>query len=91
MNSLNAVLQPSKQILGNYQMKLSQKLKRKKNITDNSKIKDLKEFIDLIEKNVSAFSGKNKAAEICNAIRAQTLKNLMNGRRGKSTEYGNER
>lgn len=49
------------------------KIKTKKNITDNSKIKDLKEFIDLIEKNVSAFSGKNKAAEICNAIRAQTL------------------
>lgn len=49
------------------------KIKTKKNITDKSKIKDLKEFLNLIEKNVSVIAGKNKAAEICNSIRAKTL------------------
>ncbi|MFH1323158.1 MAG: hypothetical protein ABIH80_04935 [Methanobacteriota archaeon] len=45
----------------------------KKNITNDSKINDLKDFIDLIEKNISVFSGKHKAAEICNIMRAKAI------------------
>lgn len=45
----------------------------KKKITNDSKLNDLKDFIDLIEKNISVFSGKHKAAEICNSIRAKAI------------------
>ncbi len=49
------------------------KIKIKKNITDTSSINDLKDFIDLIEVNIGVFSGKHKAAEICNAIKAKAI------------------
>ena len=45
------------------------KIRAKKNLTDNSTAGDLKEFIDMIESNVSVFSGKHKATEICNILR----------------------
>lgn len=49
----------------------------KKNITNDSKLNDLTNFIDLIEKNISVFSGKHKAAEICNSIRAKAIPQSM--------------
>ncbi len=49
------------------------KVKAKKNITDSSNINDLKDFIDLIEANISVFSGKHKATEICNTIKAKAI------------------
>lgn len=49
------------------------KIKARKPITDSSSINDLKDFIDLIEANVSVFSGKHKAAEICNAIKSKAI------------------
>lgn len=49
------------------------KIKTKKNITDSSNINDLIEFIDILETNITLFSGKNKASEICNTIRANGI------------------
>ncbi len=45
------------------------KIRAKKNLTENSTANELKEFIDMIESNVSVFSGKHKATEICNILR----------------------
>lgn len=49
------------------------KIKAKKNITNSSNINDMIDFIDLIERNISVFSGKHKANEICNTIRANAI------------------
>jgi len=49
------------------------KTKTKKNITDSSNMNDLIEFIDILETNVTLFSGKYKASEICNTIRANGI------------------
>ncbi len=47
------------------------KIKTKKSLNDSSNISDLKEFIDLIELNVSVFSGKHKATDICSVLRTK--------------------
>lgn len=49
------------------------KIKTKKNITDSSNINDLNEFIDILETNITLLSGKFKATEICNTIRANGI------------------
>jgi len=49
------------------------KIKIKKNITDSSNLNDLIEFIDILETNITLFSGKHKAIEICNTIRASGI------------------
>lgn len=49
------------------------KIKSKKNLDDKSNLSDYKEFIDLIELNISVLSGKHKATEICNALRTHAL------------------
>lgn len=52
------------------------KAKEKKNLDDKSSISDFKEFIDLLELDISVFSGKNKATEICNVLRTYALEAL---------------
>lgn len=49
------------------------KIKIKKSLNDKSNISDLKEFIDLIEINISILAGKTKANEIGNALRSKAL------------------
>lgn len=49
------------------------KAKAKKNLDDKSNISDYKEFIDLLELDISVLSGKNKATEICNVLRTHAL------------------
>lgn len=58
---------------GKLSQEIINKIKLKKNITDSSNINDLKDFIDLIEANISVFSGKHKATEICNTIKAKAI------------------
>lgn len=48
-------------------------IKTKKNLNDKSNISDFKEFIDLIEINISVLAGKNKAVEIGNTLRSKIL------------------
>ncbi len=50
----------------------------KKNLTEKSSLNDFNEFIYLIEVNISVFSGRNKAAEICNNIRAKAIEFMGN-------------
>ena len=45
----------------------------KKILNDRSNISDFKEFIDLLEINISILSGKNKASEIGNILRNKAL------------------
>ncbi|MFZ3383483.1 MAG: hypothetical protein WA144_06120 [Candidatus Methanoperedens sp.] len=45
----------------------------KKSLNDKSNISDFKEFIDLLEINISILSGKNKANEIGNTLRNKAL------------------
>ncbi|MCX9084874.1 MAG: hypothetical protein OIN87_08775 [Candidatus Methanoperedens sp.] len=49
------------------------KVKAKKNLDDMSNINDIKEFIDLIEINISVLAGKNKSSDICNRLRNRAL------------------
>jgi hypothetical protein len=49
------------------------KIKTKKNITNSSNLNDLIEFIDILETNITLISGKHKASEICNTIRASGI------------------
>ncbi|PWB50092.1 MAG: hypothetical protein C3F06_13425 [Candidatus Methanoperedenaceae archaeon] len=49
------------------------KIKIKKSLNEKSNISDLKEFIDLIEINISILAGKNKANEIGNTLRSKAL------------------
>lgn len=49
------------------------KIKTKKNLDDKSTTCDFKEFIDLIEINISVLAGKNKANEIGNILRSKVL------------------
>jgi hypothetical protein len=49
------------------------KVKTKKNLDDRSNISDFKEFIDLIEINISVLAGKNKANEIGNRLRGKVI------------------
>jgi len=52
------------------------KAKAKKNLDDKSTISDFKEFIDLLELDISVFSGKNTAIQICNVLRTYALESL---------------
>ncbi|MCE8429298.1 MAG: hypothetical protein J5U19_13020 [Candidatus Methanoperedens sp.] len=45
----------------------------KKNLTEKSEMIDFQKFIDMMEVNISVFSGKYKAAEICNKSRAKAI------------------
>lgn len=56
------------------------KVKMKKDINNRSNISDFKEFIDLIEINISVLAGKNKAIEISNTLRNKiiALENMHN-------------
>jgi len=49
------------------------KVKTKKNLDERSNISDFKEFIDLIEINISVLAGKNKSSDICNRLRNKAL------------------
>jgi hypothetical protein len=49
------------------------KVKTKKSLDDRSNISDFKEFIDLIEINISVLAGKNKSSDICNRLRNKAL------------------
>lgn len=49
------------------------KIKTKKKVDDRSTISDFKEFIDLIEINISVLAGKNKANEIGNRLRNKVI------------------
>lgn len=49
------------------------KAKAKKNLDDKSNISDYKEFIDILELDISVLSGKNKATDICNVLRTHAL------------------
>lgn len=49
------------------------KVKTKKNLHNGSNISDFKEFIDLIEINISVLTGKNKSSDICNRLRNKAL------------------
>ncbi|VVB89899.1 Uncharacterised protein [uncultured archaeon] len=49
------------------------KVNGKKNLNDKPGVSDLKDFIDLIELNISVLSGKHKATEICNALRTKAV------------------
>jgi hypothetical protein len=49
------------------------KIKTKKNLDDKSNTGDFKEFIDLIEINISVLAGKIKANEIGNILRSKVL------------------
>ena len=60
------------------------KIKIKKNLNDKSNISDFKEFIDLIEINISILAGKNKANDIGNTLRSKAL-----DLEGKQKQSGN--
>lgn len=64
--------------LGQLSHKIINKILIKKNITNDSKLNDLTDFIDLIEKNISVFSGKHEASEICNSIRVKAIPRSVN-------------
>jgi hypothetical protein len=49
------------------------KVKTKRNLDDRPNISDFKEFIDLIEINISVLAGKNKANEIGNRLRSKFI------------------
>lgn len=49
------------------------KVKTKKSLDDRSNISDFKDFIDLIEINISVLAGKNKSSDICNRLRNKAL------------------
>ncbi len=63
---------------------LINRVKAKKTLTDSSNISDFKEFIDIIELNISVLCGKNKAADICNSIRTKAVE--INGAQKKEPE-----
>ncbi len=52
------------------------KAKARKNLDDKSNISDYKQFIDLLELDISVLSGKNKANEICNMLRTRAIELL---------------
>ncbi|KCZ72824.1 hypothetical protein ANME2D_01259 [Candidatus Methanoperedens nitroreducens] len=56
---------------GEYSNKIINKVKSKKNLNDASSIRDFKEFICLIGLYTSVLAGKNKAVDICDALRAK--------------------
>ena len=58
------------------------KVKISKTLNDKSNINDFKEFIDLIETNISILAGKNKANEIGNTLRSKALD--LEGKQKKS-------
>jgi len=58
------------------------KVKISKTLNDKSNINDFKEFIDLIETNISILAGKNKANEIGNTLRGKALD--LEGKQKKS-------
>ena len=52
---------------------LINRVKAKKNLADSPNISDFKEFIDIIELNISVLCGKNKASDICNSLRTRAV------------------
>ncbi len=52
------------------------KAKTKKNLDNKSNISDYKEFIDILELDISVLSGKNKASDICNVLRTYALETM---------------
>jgi len=58
---------------GTLASELITKVKAKKNLDDRSNTSDFKEFIDLIELNISVLAGKNKATDICNSFRKKAV------------------
>ncbi|MCZ7357849.1 MAG: hypothetical protein O8C66_01240 [Candidatus Methanoperedens sp.] len=58
---------------GQLSAEIINKVKAKKSLNDTSNTGDFKEFIDVIELNLSVLSGKNKAAEICNTLRTKAV------------------
>lgn len=46
-------------------------IRTRKSLNEKSKLSDFKEFIDLIEMNISVLSGKQKAVEIVNTLRSK--------------------
>ena len=57
--------------LGHISNDIINKIRTKKNLDGNSTDVDIKRFINLIEANISVFSGKHRAVEICDIIRAK--------------------
>ncbi len=49
------------------------KVLSKKNLHETSNVTDFKEFIDLIEHEISALSGKNKAMNTCNVLKNKAI------------------
>lgn len=60
------------------------KIKIKKSLNEKSNISDFKEFIDLIEINISIMAGRNKATDIGNTLRSKVL-----DLEGKQKQSGN--
>ena len=56
---------------GQLSNEIIKKINNKKSLNDNSNANDFKEYIDLIELNVSVFSGKHKASDICSVLRTR--------------------
>jgi hypothetical protein len=59
--------------LGKLASGIVNKVKTKKSLNDRSNISDFKDFIDLIEINISVLAGKNKSSDICNRLRNKAL------------------
>jgi hypothetical protein len=59
--------------LGKLASGIVNKVKTKKSLDDRSNISDFKDFIDLIEINISVLAGKNKSSDICNRLRNKAL------------------
>ncbi len=47
------------------------KAKARTNLTDNSNASQYKEFIDILESNISVLAGKHRAVEMCNTLRTK--------------------
>jgi len=58
---------------GQLATRIVNKVKTKKNLDERSNITDFKEFIDIIEINISVLAGKNKSGEISNKLRSKVI------------------
>ncbi len=56
---------------GQLSNEIIKRINNKKSLNDNSNANDFKEYVDLIELNISVFSGKNKASDICSVLRTK--------------------
>lgn len=77
MSPIDEFLEYCNQILNaniGYQSKtIIDKARSKKKLNDRSNLGDFEEFINLIELDVSVFSGKNNAVNICSAMRSKAI------------------